>query len=181
MEYFSKQLFLDEFTPVSIYEKVKNLYKNEVTFLFESTINSSNDGNFSYTIIGARERVWYENSVCYFLNENGEKSIVNSNPLLFLKEYYKNFNKNNYKKISSELGIGLVDGFIGNVGYDIGKEFEPILKKSMNSLEDQLNIPDVDLIRPKIVLAYSHKTSKLTILTLLKNKKDDIEKIELEL
>ena len=181
MEYFSKQLFLDEFTPVSIYEKVKNLYKDEVTFLFESTINSSNDGNFSYTIIGARERVWYENSVCYFLNENGEKSIVNSNPLLFLKEYYKNFNKDNYKKISSELGIGLVDGFIGNVGYDIGKEFEPILKKSMNSLEDQLNIPDVDLIRPKIVLAYSHKTSKLTILTLLKNKKDDLEKIELEL
>ena len=57
MEYFSKQLFLDEFTPVSIYEKVKNLYKNEVTFLFESTINSSNDGNFSYTIIGAREKI----------------------------------------------------------------------------------------------------------------------------
>lgn len=181
MEYFSKQLFLDEFTPVSIYEKIKNIYKDEITFLFESTINSSNDGNFSYIIIGAQERVWYENGVCYFLNNKNEKSIVNSNPLLFLKEYYKNFNKDDYKKISNELGIGLVDGFIGNVGYDIGKEFEPILKKSMNSLEDQLNIPDLDLIRPKIVLAYSHKTSKLTLLTLIKDKKDELEKIELEL
>lgn len=178
MNFYSKQLFLDEFTPVSIYGKIKSLYKDEITFLFESTISSSSsDGNFSYIIIGARERVWYKDNVCYFKNEKGETTIVDSNPLKFLQKYYNTFDKEIYKEKALELGIGLIDGFIGNVSYDIGKEFEPKLKKSMENLEDQLNIPDLDLIRPNIILAFSHKSSKLTLLTSLESKKDDLEKI----
>ncbi len=180
MQFYSKELFLDQFTPVSIYEKVKNLYKDEITFLFESTINSS-DGNYSFIVIGDRERVWYENNTCFYKNEKGEVSEVESNPLKFLQKYYKNFDKEFYKQKALELGIGLVDGFIGNVGYDIGKEFEPKLKESMNNLEDQLNMPDLDLIRPNIILGFSHKTSKLIMVTSVESFKNDLEKIEEEL
>ncbi len=181
MNFYSKTLFLDQFTPVSIYEKTKALYPKELSFLFESSISSSNDGNFSYIIIGARERIWYKNNECFFKNEIGTIEKVDNNPLLFLKKYYKNFEKNIYKEKSKELGIGLIDGFIGNVGYDMGKEFEPKLKASMNSLQDELNIPDLDLIRPKIILAFSHKTSKLVILTSMNDLKNEIENIEKEL
>ncbi|NVJ53352.1 MAG: anthranilate synthase component I family protein [Campylobacteraceae bacterium] len=177
MQFYSKVLFLDQFTPVSIYEKVKELYSNELTFLFESTINSS-DGNYSFIFIGQRERVWHENNQTFFKNEAGETKEVDSNPLKFLQKYYKQFDKAIYKEKARELGIGLVDGFIGNVGYDIGKEFEPKLKKSMDNLVDQLNIPDLDLVRPKIILGFSHKTSKLVMITSLEEKKDDLEKIE---
>jgi len=180
MNFYSKELFLDQFTPVSIYEKVKSLYKNEVTFLFESTINSS-DGNYSFIAIGDRERVWYENNTCFYKNEEGNIEEVESNPLSFLKEYYKNFDKEFYKDKAAELGIGLVDGFIGNIGYDIGKEFEPKLKDSMNNLVDQLNIPDLDLIRPKIILGFSHKTSKLIMVTSIDDLKDELQVIEDEL
>ncbi len=180
MNFYSKELFLDQFTPVSIYEKVKKLYENEITFLYESTINSST-GNHSYIVIGDRERVWYENGTCFYKNEKQEVLEVDSNPLFFLKKYYKNFDKEFYKNKSLELGIGLIDGFIGNVGYDIGKEFEPKLKKSMSSLVDQLHIPDLDLIRPKIVLGFSHKTSKLVIVTSMPEKEKDLELIEKEL
>ncbi|WP_320033343.1 anthranilate synthase component I family protein [Halarcobacter sp.] len=180
MQFFSKELFLDQFTPVSIYEKVKNIYKNEITFLFESTINSA-DGNYSYIVIGDRERVWYEDGICYYKNEKKEISQVESNPLKFLQKYYKSIDKEFFKQKSEELGIGLIDGFIGNVGYDIGKEFEPVLKKYMNDLEDQLHIPDLDLIRPNIILGFSHKTSKLVMVTSLEEKAEDLEKIELEL
>jgi anthranilate synthase component I len=177
MNFYSKELFLDQFTPVSIYEKIKESYKDEITFLFESTINSS-DGNYSFIVIGVRERVWYENGVCFHKNEDGIVSEVNSNPLKFLQEYYKKFDKEIYKAKAEELGIGLVDGFIGNIGYDIGKEFEPKLKEPMNNLIDQLNIPDLDLIRPNIILGFSHKTSKLVMLTSVESKKDELEKIE---
>uniref|UniRef100_UPI0040486CE6 anthranilate synthase component I family protein n=1 Tax=Aliarcobacter sp. TaxID=2321116 RepID=UPI0040486CE6 len=177
MNFYSKELFLDQFTPVSIYEKVKSLYKDEITFLFESTINSS-DGNYSYIIIGDRERLWYENNTCFYKNEQGDTKIVESNPLNFLKKYYKNFDKQLYKDKSEQLGIGLIDGFIGNVGYDIGKEFEPKLKNSMNNLIDQLNIPDLDLIRPNIILGFSHKTSKLIMVTSVDSLKDELDKIE---
>lgn len=180
MQFYSKELFLDQFTPVSIYEKVKNLYKDEITFLFESTINSS-DGNYSFIAIGVRERVWYEDNKCFYKNEEGIVKEVESNPLKFLQKYYKNFDTEFYKQKSQELGIGLVDGFIGNIGYDIGKEFEPKLKDSMKNLKDQLNIPDLDLIRPNIILGFSHKTSKLIMITSVESKKNDLEKIEKEL
>jgi anthranilate synthase component 1 len=51
----------------------------------------------------------------------------------------------------------------------------------MNSLKDQLNIPDLDLIRPKIILGFSHKTSKLVIITSMEEKKNELETIENEL
>ncbi|ADG92588.1 Anthranilate synthase [Arcobacter nitrofigilis DSM 7299] len=177
MQIFSKELFLDQFTPVSIYKKVKDIYKDEITFLFESTINST-EGNYSYILLGARERVWHEGSTTFFKNEKGEIKEVDSNPLKFLKKYYKNFDKKFYKEKSLELGIGLIDGFIGNVGYDIGKEFEPVLKPYMDPLIDELNIPDLDLIRPKIILGFSHKTSKLVIVTNCEKYKNDLEVIE---
>ncbi len=181
MIFYNKTLFLDQFTPVSIYEKVKALYPKELSFLFESTISSGSDGNFSYIIIGARERIWYKNSECFFKDESGNVEKVDNNPLLFLKKYYKKFDKEIYKNRAKELGIGLIDGFIGNIGYDISKEFEPKLKSSMQDLEDQLDIADFDLIRPKIILAYSHKTSKLTILTSVDKLKNELETIEEEL
>ncbi|MDX3959230.1 anthranilate synthase component I family protein [Aliarcobacter skirrowii] len=181
MIFYNKTLFLDQFTPVSIYEKVKALYPKELSFLFESTISSVSDGNFSYIIIGARERIWYKNSECFFKDESGNVEKVDNNPLLFLKKYYKKFDKEIYKNIAKELGIGLIDGFIGNIGYDISKEFELKLKSSMQDLEDQLDIADFDLIRPKIILAYSHKTSKLTILTSVDKLKNELETIEEEL
>ncbi len=178
MEFYTKELFLDQFTPVSIYEKVKNIFKNEITFLFESTINST-DGNYSYIIIGKRERIWNENSKTFFENEEGEIKEVDSNPLKYLQKYYKNFDQKFYKEKSLELGIGLIDGFIGNVSYDIGKEFEPKLKPFMDDLKDDLHIPDLDLIRPKIILGFSHKTSKLVMVSSLLSSLpllDDIEK-----
>ena len=180
MDFFSKELFLDQFTPVSIYEKVKHIYKDDITFLFESTINSS-DGNYSFIFIGERERVWHEKNVTYYKNEEGLTTTVDANPLKFLQRYYKQFDKEIYKNKSRELGIGLVDGFIGNVGYDIGKEFEPKLKPYMDDLRDDLNIPDLDLVRPKIILGFSHKTSKLIMVTSLKECQAQLQTIEKEL
>lgn len=177
MQFYTKELFLDQFTPVSIYKKIKDNYQDEITFLFESSVNTA-DGNFSYIIIGARERVWHINGKSFHKDENQHINEVDANPLKFLKSYYKNFDKSIFKEKASELGIGLIDGFIGNVGYDIGKEFEPKLKKYMDNLEDQLNIPDLDLIRPKIVLGFSHKTSKLIIVTSMFEHQKDLEVIE---
>ena len=178
MNFYDKTIFLDQFTPVSIYQKVKRIFTKEITFLFESSVNNSTDGNFSYIFIGARERVWHKDSHSYYKNEEGNIEEIDKNPFIFLKEYYSNLNKNFYKEKGEELGIGLIDGFIGNMGYDMVATFESTLEKSMNNLPDELNIPDCDLIRPKIVLVYSHKTSQLTMVTSLDECESDLEDIE---
>ena len=177
MTFYDKSIFLDEFTPVSIYQKVKDIFKNEITFLFESVVNSS-DGNFSYIIVGDRERVWHKNSKSFYKNEKGIVEEIDKNPFIFLKEYYKNLDKEVYKQKGKELGIGLIDGFIGNMGYDMVATFEPVLEEYMNDLDDEIGIADCDLIRPKMILVYSHKSSHLTIITSMEEMKSYIDVIE---
>jgi len=177
VEFYTKQLFLDEVTPVLIYQKAKDIFKNEVTFLFESVVNSS-DGNFSYIIIGDRQRVIHEDGNSYFIDEDKSKTKISNNPFDFLKDYYKKIDFDIYKQKSQELGVGLIDGFIGNISYDMVKQFEPKLQDSMSNLKDDINIADLDLIRPKMVLVYSHKTSYLTIVTSMKSFEKYISIIE---
>jgi anthranilate synthase component 1 len=168
VKFYSKKILLDQISPISIYEKIDSLFKNEIKFLFESVVNSS-EGNNSYIFIGDRERVVHQEGKSYYTNENNIKTQIDDNPLVFLKNYYNKLDKNVYKEIGEELGIGLIDGFMGNISYDMVKEFEPTLKPSMSNLKDTINIPDFDLIRPKILLIFSHKTSIFTILTSMKS------------
>ncbi|BAF70289.1 anthranilate synthase component I family protein [Nitratiruptor sp. SB155-2] len=157
---YAKQFMLDEFTPIALYEKIKNHFDKK-TFLFESVVNTS-DGNFSYIVAGEKEAIWSQNGKSYYKND-GETKEIDSNPLLFMKRYYQNVDFAYYKKRSKELGVGFIDGFIGYIGYDMVQEFEPVLKPYMKDLKDELHTPDFYMIRPKLIVAYSHKNSKLTL------------------
>jgi len=157
-----KQILFDQLTPVALYSKIKEIVSDEVTMLFESVVNSS-DGNFSFITIGAKERVVYKDDQTLYIKDD-EQKLLEQNPFEFLKEYYQNIDQDRYKELSSELGFSFVDGFIGFIAYDMVKVFEPVLKESMDELVDTLGTPDLDLVRPKIIIAYSHKSSKLTLI-----------------
>ena len=157
----------DELSVIAIYNKIKTIFANERIFLFESVINNS-DGNYSFIVIGEKERVKYQNDKTYYFN--GEKEeILDIDVFKFLKNYYKNIDYEYYNKKSKEIGIGFVDGFIGYIGYDMVKVFEPVLKPAMDNLKDETDIPDFYMIRPKIILAFSHKSSELTVIINEKN------------
>jgi len=158
-----KTILFDQLTPVALYGKIKELFPNEITMLFESMVNTS-DGNFSFIVIGAQERLVYNNKTTYYTDKEGEKNALNETPFNFLKSYYANIDKQVYKKKSQEVGFSFLDGFIGFIAYDMVKVFEPVLEESMDKLLDPLNTPDLDLIRPKIIIAYSHKSAKLTLI-----------------
>ncbi len=159
----ARQFTLDQFAPIAVYQKLKSLYENEVTFLFESAGNS--EGNYSIILLGARERLVYKNDTTYYTDSSQKESIIDSSPFEFLKSYYKKLDTQAYKKRSKELGVGYVDGFIGFIGYDMVKVFEPVLQSYMDKLEDEMQTPDMDLILPKVVLVYSHKDHKITLMS----------------
>ncbi len=172
-----KQLLFDQLTPVSMYGKIKELFKDEVTMLFESVVNTS-EGNFSFITIGAMERIVYKNNQTLYTNTTGSTKEIESDPFNFLQNYYKELDQEAYKKIADEAGFAFVDGFIGFIGYDMVKVFEPTLKATMDSLNDPLNTPDLDLVRPSILLAFSHKTSMLTIIQNDSSYTNEVLKIE---
>lgn len=158
-----KTVLFDQLTPVALYGKIKEIFPTEITMLFESVVNSS-DGNFSFITIGAKERLSYKDNTTYYSDASQSKKILKEDPFSFLKSYYNKIDTVAYQEKASELGFSFVDGFIGFIGYDMVKVFEPTLAQSMDTLADPLNTPDLDLVRPKIIIAYSHKSAKLTLL-----------------
>jgi len=164
------KFLVDEFSPIAIYNQIKTLFPNERLFLLESVINNT-DGNYTFLFIGEREKIVYKNDKTYHYDGNAE-NIYNTDPFSFLKEYYKKIDFDYYKNLAHEIKIGFVDGFVGYIGYDIVKVFEPVLKKSMKNLKDETEIPDFYMIRPKIVIGFSHKSSKLTIIINYEEYKD---------
>ncbi len=172
-----KTILFDQLTPVALYGKIKDIFPNEITMLFESVVNTS-DGNFSFISIGAQERLRYKDNTTSYTDKLGNTQALQEDPFSFLKTYYKNIDIASYKEKASELGFSFVDGFIGFIAYDMVKVFEPTLEESMDGLDDPLDTPDLDLVRPKIIIAYSHKSAKLTLILNDATLSSGIESIE---
>ena len=172
-----KTILFDQLTPVALYGKIKALFPDEITMLFESMVNTS-DGNFSFIVIGAQERLSYKDKTSTYTDLSGTSKALKEDPFTFLKSYYAKVDKEANKKRAAEVGFSFVDGFIGFIAYDMVKVFEPVLEESMDKLLDPLNTPDLDLIRPKIIMAYSHKSAKLTLILNDDSMKEGLDAIE---
>ena len=91
----SKTLLFDQLTPISIFTKLKEYFKDELTFLFESAINSE-DGNYSFLFIGALERVILKDDIALHVNEDGVQTPLNQGVFPYLKVRYKELNPQEY-------------------------------------------------------------------------------------
>ncbi|MCD6258543.1 MAG: anthranilate synthase component I family protein [Helicobacteraceae bacterium] len=173
---YSQQFILDQLAPIAVYSKLKSMFPQEISYLFESAGQS--EGNYSFICIGARQRLQYKENKTIHIDEEGQSNELSINPFTFLKEYYKNIDTTPYKQATKELHVGYVDGFIGYIGYDMVKVFEPKLNASMDHLLDELHTPDLDLILPKLVLVYSHKNHQISLISTLKEYEAQFAAIE---
>lgn len=160
----STRTLFDTLTPIALTHHLTSFFDKELVFLFESGVNNEN-GNYSFVLVGTRERIWHLDGKSFYLDESGKKQEVDKNPLDFLKRRFSQEDKNKFREYAEKLGVALVDGFVGFVGYDMVKVFEPTLEKSMNGLKDITKTADLDLIRPKYIFAFSHKQQSLTALS----------------
>ena len=175
----TQHFMLDQFAPIAVYEKLKKRFNEEISFLFESA--GSSDGNYSIIIIGARERLQYKDNVTTYTDVQGCLEVINESPFEFLKTYYNNVDTGMYKNYTKELGLGYVDGFIGYIGYDMVKVFEPVLASFMDKLDDTMGVPDLDLVLPKMVAVYSHKDHQITLLSMYEGFESHFDAIENDL
>jgi anthranilate synthase component 1 len=153
----------DQLTPVALYGEIKALFPDEITMLFESVVNTT-DGNFSFIAIGAKERLSYRDGISHHIDSHGTAQDLETDPFTFLQAYYRAIDPAAYHAMAEEAGFGFVDGFIGFIGYDMVKVFEPTLHESMDDLRDTLGTPDLDLIRPKLIIGFSHKSARLSFI-----------------
>ena len=172
-----RRYLFDQLSPVALYGEIKELFKDEITMLFESVVTTE-EGNFSFITIGARERIVYkDNKVEYFVG-NEIQHVDTNDPFEFLQSYYKKIDNEYYRQRAKKAGFSFVDGFIGFIAYDMVKVFEPILKESMDNLKDTLNTPDLDMVRPHLIIGFSHKSSELILIDTSGEADDMIATIE---
>ncbi len=158
-----RSYLFDQLTPVALYGEIKKLYPNEVTMLFESVVTSE-EGNFSFIVVGAKERLTYKDNKTLYTDQSGTTRELEEDPFDFLQRYYRRLDVQRYQAIARKAGFSFVDGFIGFIAYDMVRVFEPILREWMDNLHDPLQTPDLDLIRPKLIIGFSHKSSELTLI-----------------
>jgi len=173
---YSKEFLLDQFAPIAVYDKLRKYFSDEISFLFESAGNS--EGDYSIITIGARERLQYKDNQTIYTEKTGQRKISDISPFEFLKSYYASIDKTPYQEACKALKIGYVDGFIGYIGYDMVKVFEPVLIPFMDDLEDTMNTPDLDLILPKMVVVYSHKEHKITLVSTINEMGQQFDEVE---
>jgi len=157
----SNNFILDQITPIKIYSKLKALFQGEISLLFES----AESGEFSFILIGVKERLQYIDGKTIFTSEDGNRDEVDKTPFQFLKDYYSKIDSELYREKKRELNVGFIDGFIGYIGYEAIEIFEPVMKPYIDKLENEIDIPDIDLIRPKLIVAYSHKSSRVSLIS----------------
>ncbi len=140
------------------YYKVENLYKfllaEKNSFIFESVEKGVVRGR--YTIIGLNpDKIWDINNNVVTLKTNKKIVRIKTNPLKYLNKLIKDFKI----KIPSQLP-SMSSMIVGYFSYDIIRYIEKI----PNNCEDDLNIPDVRLSRPRNLVIYDNLKKKFIIL-----------------
>ena len=147
--------------------EVLNLIDNFLTeknsFIFESVEKGIIKGR--YTIFGKKpDKIWeFNNNKSYSVNKNNKKKRIKGEPKKIIENLIENFK---FKTPSSLPPIcSLLSGFFS---YDSIR----YLEKIPNNCKDDLGLPDVRLIRPRMLIIHDNLKKKIFfIINVFKNEK----------
>ena len=121
------------------------------SFIFESVEKRRIRGR--YTIAGADpDKIWEFNKEKIYLFYKNKKKKINKPPYLFIKKLIEDFNfplPKNLPQLSSLL--------VGYFSYDIIRYIEKIPDNCL----DDLNIPDIRLMRPRTIIVHDNYLKKI--------------------
>ena len=125
---------------------IDNFLEEKNSFIFESVEKGKIKGR--YTIFGKNpDKIWEFNNNSSYLIQNNKKIILNDKPDQLIEKIIENFKfetPNNLPKICS-----LISGYFS---YDSIRYIEKIPNKCKNDL----NLPDVRLLRPRILVIHDN-------------------------
>tara|TARA_Y100001970_G_scaffold148309_1_gene182042 strand:+ start:5248 stop:6705 length:1458 start_codon:yes stop_codon:yes gene_type:complete len=137
------------------YKFIENLYKfilvQKNSFIFESVEKGKIRGR--YTIIGYNpDKIYNIKNNRIIIDNFRRKKIIKKNILEYLNDLFKNFKV----KQSGNLP-GMSSMLVGYFSYDIIR----LIEKIPNQCKNDVNIPDIRLIRPKNLIIYDNLKKKI--------------------
>lgn len=145
-------------TPIAIYE---NLGKSKVGFLLESY-----DKDYDrYTFIGIEpeEIIQSVGNSIVITKSNGEKSVIEGNPVDILKEYCSMFNV-----VKDEGELAFCGGLVGSLGYDYIRYIENLPDEN----DDEIGIETVQFMLATKFIVVDHVAETLSVVILDEDNED---------
>ena len=134
-----------------VIDLIDNFLIDKNSFIFESVEKGKIKGR--YTIFGKNpDKIWEFNNKSSYLIKNNKKIKLNEDPKFLIEKIIESFKF----KIPSNLPpiASIISGYFS---YDSIRYIEKI----PNNCEDDLNIPDVRLMRPRTLIIYDNLKKKI--------------------
>ncbi len=146
-----KEFLADLDTPVGAYLKLNR----KPSFLLESVVGGEKWGRYSFIGIDPQITIKFNKDTVMIKKNLQKESYKNINPLLFLREYFKNF----HAYIDPELPR-FFGGMVGYISYDIVKVYEKVPELGKKSLD----IPEIFLMIPEVLLIFDSLKQSVRII-----------------
>ena len=137
---------------IEILNLIENFLKEKNSFIFESVEKGIIKGR--YTIFGKKpDKIWeFNNLKSYTVDRNNKKKIIKGRPEKIIENLIENFK---FKTPSSLPPIcSLLSGYFS---YDSIR----YLEKIPNKCKDDLKLPDVRLLRPRVLIIHDNFKKKI--------------------
>ncbi len=146
--FFSQKINKDE----EVLNLINNFLTEKNSFVFESVEKGVIKGR--YTIFGKNpDKIWeFNNKKAYKVNNLNQKKLIKGNPKKILENLVENFKFKTPKSLPPI--CTLLSGYFS---YDIIRYIEKI----PNTCKNDLNLPDVRLMRPKVLIIHDNLKKKI--------------------
>ena len=142
---------------------IDNFLKDKNSFIFESVEKGLIKGR--YTIFGKDpDKIWeFNNNKSFIINKKNQRRQINGEPDKIIEKLIEDFKFNTPKNLPPI--CSLISGFFS---YDSIRYVEKI----PNSCKDDLKLPDVRLLRPRILIIHDNLKKKIFfIINIFKDEK----------
>ena len=146
--FFSQKINKDD----EVLNLINNFLTEKNSFVFESVEKGIIKGR--YTIFGKNpDKIWeFNNKKAYKVNNLNKKKLIKGNPKKILENLVENFKFKTPKSLPPI--CTLLSGYFS---YDIIRYIEKI----PNTCKNDLNLPDVRLMRPKVLIIHDNLKKKI--------------------
>jgi len=145
---------LDCLTPLSVYHSLEKSMKGE-SFLLESVEGEEKICRFSF--LGFKPIVTFKSKGkrIYIRDKESRSFLTKNDPCLELKKIISRY------KVAPKENLRFFGGFVGYLGYDVVRFYEPIGK----DLPDSLDTYDSYFILPKFLVIFDHLMKQIEVLS----------------
>ncbi len=165
----SCKFFSDSVTPLSVYHSLEKAIKGE-SFLLESVEGQEKICRFSFLGFKPIASFKSKGKRIYIKDKRARSFLTKTDPCLELK------NLMNRYKVAPKENLRFFGGFVGYLGYDVVRFYEPIGKDLPDSLESY----DSYFVLPKFLVIFDHLMKQIEVLSFISlDDKEEVDKLYL--